>query len=59
MYEHRAAMKLEDGGFISQRANTILYAPLIPLAAIPGARSFMGGYIFHVWHADTMGDNTI
>ena len=52
-------MKLEDGGFISQRANTILYAPLIPLAAIPGARSFMGGYIFHVWHADTMGDNTI
>jgi hypothetical protein len=35
------AMKLEDSGFISQRANTILYAPLIPLAAIPGVRSFM------------------
>ena len=54
--------KLEDSEIIGERASEtlgILYAPLKPLAGVPGMRPIFNWYIFHVWNCDTVGDNTL
>ena len=54
--------KFEDYGMTGARTERILevvYAPLKLIEPIPGSRSFLRRYMFHVWNCDTMGDNTL
>jgi len=55
-------VKMDDCGMISERTGNVLkviYAPLALLEPIPGTRSLLNWYVFHVWNCDTMGDNTL